>query len=122
MVFSRGSLIRSPWGSRPGSIPSLTERQAAALDALHFTAMSSACILRYKKGDIVFFNNRRVLHGRQEFQDDEASQRHMLRLWLRDEELAEPVPGCLDRLWKQVFSENETGVEEDAWPLVPLSV
>lgn len=127
MVFSRGALIRSPQGFRPSNIPLLTRRQGAALDALHFTAASLAYRVEYQKGDVLFFNNRRLLHGREAFQDDASGKRHLLRLWLRDEELAGTPPPPLDKVWEDGFAAgDETCIEarneaEDVarWPLVP---
>lgn len=127
MVFSRGALVRSPQGFRPSNIPLLTRRQGAALDALHFTAASLAYRVEYQKGDVLFFNNRRILHGREAFQDEGNGKRHLLRLWLRDEELAGTPPPPLDKVWEGGFAAgDEASIEarneaEDAarWPLVP---
>jgi len=56
---------------------------------------------------MLFFNNRRILHGREAFADDEARcttpSRHFLRLWLEDKELAGQSPEGLQDIWRQVF-------------------
>jgi hypothetical protein len=114
MVFSRGALIRFPQGFRPPNIPAVNPGQAAALDALHFAAERIACRIEYRKGDVVFFNNRRILHGREAFQDDHSGKRHLLRLWLRDEELAGTPPAPLDEVWKYGCA-----TVDGRWPLVP---
>lgn len=124
MGFSRGSLVRSSHGVRPKGIPNVTKRQAAALDALHFAAASTACTVRYQTGDIVFFNNRRILHGREAFRDGSNMKRHMLRLWLQDEELSGAPPKDLNKIWEHAFGGKENMVigrdnESIRWPCIP---
>jgi hypothetical protein len=123
MIFSRGALISSPQGFRPAGLPSLTLRQNVALDAVHFAASSKALRLEYQPGDVLFFNNRRVLHGREAFEDGggASGNRHLLRLWLRDEDLAGTPPPPLNRLWEERLVAPRSGEEagEAAWPLAP---
>ncbi|UPK92095.1 hypothetical protein LCI18_003030 [Fusarium solani-melongenae] len=125
MVFSRGALIRSPFGYRPADIPDLTRSQNAALDALHFAATGSMHRLLYQRGDVVFFNNRRLLHGRDGFRDGESGKRLVLRLWLRDEQLAGVPPAPLNKVWKNTLAthdETRPSVGDDEfWPLEPCS-
>jgi alpha-ketoglutarate-dependent taurine dioxygenase len=54
---------------RSANIPSLTEAQAEALDAVHFTAEEHAISLDFRKGDIQFANNLSILHARGAFID-----------------------------------------------------
>lgn len=124
MLFSRGALIRSPQGFRPSDVPLLTVRQNAALDAIHFAATSKALKVVYRPGDVLFFNNRRVLHGREAFTDDSVNgTRHLLRLWLRDEELAGTPPHPLDMLWNLRFAPPRPDEDEAAtWPSTPHCV
>lgn len=122
MLFSRGALIRSPQKFRLADVPLLSRRQGAALDAVHFSAEGMAYRVEYQKGDVIFINNRRVLHGREGFQDGDDGKRHMLRLWLRDEELAGTPPKPLDGVWEAAFAAGEEAQVETeeggCWPLV----
>ncbi|KAI0977172.1 hypothetical protein F4678DRAFT_5084 [Xylaria arbuscula] len=125
MMFSRGALIRSPYGFRSQGIPDLTIAQTMALDAIHFAATSTMCTIGYQKGDMIFFNNRRILHGREEFNNGLKStwaKRHILRLWLRDEEMSGPAPLPLVKSWGRALEEAETSEERSEgvrWPCIP---
>ncbi|KAI1325237.1 hypothetical protein F5Y16DRAFT_378291 [Xylariaceae sp. FL0255] len=127
MFFSRGSLIKAPHGNRSPGIPDLTRLQCIALDALHFTAESTACTISYQMGDIVFFNNRRLLHGREGFNDDlegdMQTKRHILRLWLQDEEMSGLPPEALITTWKRTseLQDSYTNKENESlrWPCEP---
>ncbi|KAH6624810.1 hypothetical protein B0J18DRAFT_190485 [Chaetomium sp. MPI-SDFR-AT-0129] len=126
MLFSRGSLVRSSC---------LTMAQTAALDALHFAARDAACRIEYAAGDVLFFNNRRVLHGREAFldgcgcgprrpgekqgQEGLKKKRHMLRLWLQDEEHAGLPPAPMAAVWERTFAEHGHREHDEGWPLEP---
>jgi len=63
------------WGlPRSSEIPPITEAQAEALDALHFTAEKYAASLNFKKGDIQYINNLSIFHARAGFSDSEEKQ------------------------------------------------
>ncbi|KAK1783378.1 hypothetical protein QBC45DRAFT_447768 [Copromyces sp. CBS 386.78] len=93
------------WGlPRSADIPPITEAQAEALDALHFTAEKYAVGLDFKQGDIQFVNNLSIFHARAGFnRDDGERQRHLVRLWLRDPELAWETPEVLSERWERVY-------------------
>lgn len=116
MIFSRGALIRSPRGQRPLGIPKLTRIQCEALDAVHFAAADAAHRIQYQEGDLLLFNNRRILHGRDGF-TDAAEKRHMIRLWLKDEEMSGKPPDlALQKLWNNIFIRDEKNNDE-GWPM-----
>ncbi|OAA58784.1 taurine catabolism dioxygenase [Cordyceps fumosorosea ARSEF 2679] len=107
------------WGlPRSADIPPITEAQAEALDALHFTAERSAVALEFQAGDIQFVNNLSIFHARGSFKDSPEKQRHLVRLWLRDEELAWDTPEQLRPLWDRIYA----GVtpESQVLPLEPF--
>ncbi|KAF7550354.1 hypothetical protein G7Z17_g5778 [Cylindrodendrum hubeiense] len=84
------------WGlPRSSDIPPITEAQAEALDTLHFLAEKYAASLNFHKGDIQFVNNLSIFHARGGFKDSSEKQRHLVRLWLRDPELAWETPEVL---------------------------
>ena len=123
MLFSRGSLIRSgdDTSTNNAAMPCLTRAQSAALDAVHFTAGDAALSVEYVAGDVVFFNNRRMLHGRESFADGrgEGVKRHILRLWLQDGERAGMPPPPLAAVWDRTFLEHDERKHDEGWPLEP---
>ena len=63
------------WGlPRSFNIPPITEAQAEALDALHYTAEKFAIALDFKQGDIQFANNLSIFHARGGFKDSVEKQ------------------------------------------------
>ncbi|KAM0798785.1 hypothetical protein BDR22DRAFT_777651, partial [Usnea florida] len=95
--FSRARITGTPSAPRPSSLPPLTPTQRLALDTLHALAAKHAMEIQLQPGDMVFFNNLTMMHARDAFVDNEAEglKRHLLRLILRDEEMAYEVPGQL---------------------------
>ncbi|KAF2106422.1 hypothetical protein BDV96DRAFT_507943 [Lophiotrema nucula] len=96
---------------RSTSIPPITEAQAEALDALHFLAEKYAVPLNFKKGDVQFANNLSIFHARDGFTNTPEQQRHLVRLWLKDEEFGWKIPevlkGRFDRVYAGVTPENQ---------------
>lgn len=63
------------WGlPRTANIPAITEAQAEALDAVHFTAEKHALALEFRPGDIQFVNNLSIFHARAGFRDSPDKQ------------------------------------------------
>ncbi|KAK3998133.1 hypothetical protein QBC44DRAFT_354074 [Cladorrhinum sp. PSN332] len=92
------------WGlPRSVNVPPITEAQAEALDALHFTAEKYAVSLDFHQGDIQYVNNLSIFHARAGFVDSEEKQRHLVRLWLRDPELAWKTPESQQKHWDRVY-------------------
>lgn len=67
--YSRRNLTGYMDCKRSATIPQLTEAQAEALDAVHFTAEKYAISLDFHKGDIQFANNLSIMHARAAFTD-----------------------------------------------------
>ncbi|TFK32123.1 hypothetical protein BDQ12DRAFT_775069 [Crucibulum laeve] len=88
---------------RSTDIPPITEAQAEALDAIHFLGEQEALGLNFQKGDIQYINNLSVFHARDGFVDTPEKTRHLLRLWLRNEELAWKIPPELETTWKRLY-------------------
>ncbi|KXN87804.1 hypothetical protein AN958_08120 [Leucoagaricus sp. SymC.cos] len=89
---------------RSTDIPPITEAQAEALDALHFLAERFSLGLNFQKGDIQYINNLSTFHARDGFRDDEKQSRHLLRLWLHDDEYSWKLPEALEKLWERTYS------------------
>ncbi|KAH7072658.1 hypothetical protein BKA63DRAFT_48091 [Paraphoma chrysanthemicola] len=100
---------------RSNDIPPLSEAQAEALDTLHFIAEKHALGLDFKKGDIQFVNNLSIFHARDAFTNSPQKQRHLVRLWLRDPELAWQLPEALKGRWDKVYA--DVTPERQVWPL-----
>ncbi|KAL5340173.1 hypothetical protein BJX70DRAFT_407485 [Aspergillus crustosus] len=107
------------WGSpRAAILPPITEAQAEALDALHYLAEKSAVSLDFHKGDIQVVNNLSIFHARAGFTDSEEKQRHLVRLWLRDPELAWETPEPLQTRWDNLY--KDVSAEKAVFPLEPV--
>jgi hypothetical protein len=59
---------------RSADIPPITETQAEALDALHFTAEKFAVGLDFRQGDIQYANNLSIFHARDKFKNSPEKQ------------------------------------------------
>jgi hypothetical protein len=74
MQYARRSYTGFQALSRTPTIPPITEAQAEALDALHFTAERLSLGLDFKKGDIQYINNLATFHARDSFVDTPSQQ------------------------------------------------
>ncbi|KAG2009034.1 taurine catabolism dioxygenase TauD [Coprinopsis cinerea AmutBmut pab1-1] len=101
---------------RNPDIPPITEAQAEALDAIHFLAEKYSLGLNFQKGDIQYMNSLGLLHARDGFRDSPDKTRHLVRLWLRNDELAWPTPGPLQGIWTRLYS---IAPEDQRFPLEP---
>lgn len=102
---------------RSKNIPPITEAHAEALDALHFLAEKYSLGLNFQKGDIQYINNLSIFHARDGFKDDGERTRHLLRFWLRNDELGWTIPAPLRPLWKKTF---DVTPEEQTFALDPV--
>ena len=66
----------------------LTKLQIESLDLFDKISNDDSICVNYdlKAGDMVFFNNNRVLHGRTSFEDHEDPnlKRYLIRVWIKD--------------------------------------
>ncbi|KAJ6263489.1 hypothetical protein Dda_2053 [Drechslerella dactyloides] len=101
---------------RPTDIPPLTQPQQAALTAIESLARKFSVTTTLGAGDLVFLNNLTVLHSRAAYQDSPALpaslHRHLMRLFLRNEDLAYPTPRELWLDWAHVFSDTDA---DEVW-------
>ncbi|KAF2466507.1 Clavaminate synthase-like protein [Lindgomyces ingoldianus] len=94
---------------------------AEALDALHFLVDKYALALDFQKGGVQFVNNLSIFHTRDGFTNTEAQQRHLVRLWLRDSELAWKTPEGLEGRWDKVYEGVKEGTQASEFALVYVS-
>ena len=82
--------------------PRLTEKAIEALTWMQVQAEGGAwsVIMDFQPGDMQFINNYHVLHGRSAYEDDPAAGkvRHLKRLWLETEALAERPEVFVNRM------------------------
>ena len=116
--LSRRLLVgHPPIAPRSVGIPGLSEKQAEALDAIHFIAEKHAIRPTMEKGDIRFINNMAILHRRETFVNTKSNERHLIRLWLNNEEKCWKLPTPLKLAWARVF---EDGERDACWDLIPV--
>lgn len=118
---SRRLLVGAPGNPRSAGIPGLTEAQAEALDALHFTACKYELRPTMEKGDMRFINNLGIMHRREDFVNDAGNSRHLIRLWLNNESLVWKLPQALRLAWARVFEDGDKNREEH-WDMEPPKV
>ena len=111
--FSRRNLTGSYHTPRTKGLPVLTEAQAEALDAVHFLAEKHQLKMAMAPGDLRFFNNLAILHRRDGFEDSESDKRHMMRVWLWNEELTWSLPPALQLATDRCFAEHGDLGEKD---------
>lgn len=118
MSFSRRLLVgHLPFEPRSPGIPGLTEAQAEALDAVHFIALKHEFKPRIMKGDLRFINNMGILHRREAFENSDGNHRHLVRMWLNNEQMCWKLPHALRVGWARVFEDEE---REARWDIEPI--
>ncbi|KAI1251996.1 hypothetical protein MGN70_006568 [Eutypa lata] len=87
----------------------MTEEQAEAFDLIHFVAEKHGLAMSLGPGDILLFNDLGVLHGRNNLRDAHTvyKRRHILRLWVRNEEKAWKTLPQLELDWHSVYGDSE---------------
>lgn len=108
LCFTRFALTGLPSYPRGPDAPKLTPEQADALDTVQYFAEKNAVEIEQEKGDILLVNNRAVLHARDKIQDAcDESDRHLMRLCLRDTEYGRRIPDDLKRRWGDLFDNHQ---------------
>lgn len=90
---------------------------------VHFTAEKHGVTFTMSSGDMVFYNNLAVLHGRNAFEDSagKSGKRHIMRLWIRNEELAWKTPEALKHFWHNIYGDSERRAHAH-WQITPDDV
>jgi Taurine catabolism dioxygenase TauD, TfdA family len=107
LCFSRRPITGSPTSPRTPGVPPISEVQAEALDMVHFLAVKHKLTMRLERGDIQLINNLAIQHSRNHFTDSDTQRRHIVRLWLRNEELAWKTPDGLKKTWFEKYGNSE---------------
>ena len=116
--FGRAALVGNSAHPRPGHLPSITLRQAEALDAIETIARATQLEIQTQAGDMHFVNNLAILHRREGFVNGVAptEKRHLVRMRLRSAKLGWSLPQDLVHEWDEAFGDN--GVKH--WHLEPM--
>ena len=103
---------------RSPELPVLTEEQIEALEIVQMLAAKHRLVLVTKPGDLTFVNNFALLHSREPFDDDEQAKkcRYLVRLWLKNKELAWTLPRPLEIGNQMVFDDEEV---PEIWNIAP---
>jgi hypothetical protein len=116
--FSRRPITGSPTSPRSPDVPPLTEVQAEALDMVHFLSQKHCLTMRLRRGDIQLTNNLAIQHAREAFLDSPSQQRHVMRLWLRNEQLAWETPDELKATWFEKYGDSKRR-KIATWNIIP---
>jgi hypothetical protein len=119
LSFSRRPLVGNATSPRSPGIPDLSDAHVEALNAVHFAAERHSLSMKLKAGDVLFWNNLAMVHARKGFTDSPGHRRHLIRLWLRndDTEKGWPIPEELQAAWDEAF--NHAG-RSQLWPVDPI--
>ena len=97
-------------------VPDLTDIQLEALRVVSAVAEKNSVQLETNPGDLVFVNNWAILHSRSAYEDadtitgtNNATRRHLLRLWLRNAELGWKIPESMRAPWETAFGYTDEG-------------
>lgn len=116
--FSRRQLLGSATSPRTGSIPTLNEEQVEALNVVQLLAERYSLVLNLEPGDMVFWNNLGLLHARNGFTDSAEQKRHLIRLWVHNDEHGWRVPEAIQQPWNEAFEQTP---RQQLWPLEPIA-
>jgi hypothetical protein len=117
MLFSRRPITGSPTSPHGPGVPQMTEQQIEALDMVHFTALKHCISIKLQRGDIQLVNNLVIQHSRNAFNDSTTQKRHIIRLWLRNEELGWKIPDGLQRTLFAKYDGPKQGIRN--WNYLP---
>ena len=111
MNFAREPLLGLNGVARAPNLPTLTQDQREALDAVEEIAKENQIVLQAECGDLLFINNHAVLHSREAFYDppQNPNPRYLVRMWLKNEDLAWKLPQPLQHGNSRIYDDNELG-------------
>lgn len=113
LQVSRSRLFGTPTRPRPTWLPPVSAQQIEAVDALHVAGQDVARRFEFRSGDIIFFNNLRMMHARDGFVDgneeENTTKRYLLRLILKDErdDVNWEMPPEMQPTWKEIYDHDD---------------
>lgn len=115
MNFAREPLLGLSGVRRAAGVTPVTDEQRRALDVIEEIAKRNQIVLEAQPGDMLFINNHGILHSREAFEDTRESPRYLIRMWLKNPELAWNLPRALQAGNARIYEENELG---EQWNIV----
>lgn len=121
--FSRLPITGFRSNIRNQSIPLPSAGRLEAMNVIEDLAWKNGLPLPCQPGDVAFINNLCMLHARTAFDFDEdgnalLSNRHLVKLMLRDPELAWGMPQSLKWLPERIYGPNQIdGTRTEEWQL-----
>ncbi|KAF1815432.1 Clavaminate synthase-like protein [Eremomyces bilateralis CBS 781.70] len=119
LSFDPGSLRRLETETVPG-VPPLCDSQLEAIEVLLSTAAQYRYPVTAQPGDMLFINNFSHMHSRSAYVDEGCQRRHLIRLWLHNQELGWQLPGHLRPSWEKVFANDDNMPEK--YPVEPVPI
>lgn len=116
--FSRYGM--TGWQSkRNPDLPSPTQAQMEALDAVQSIAMANAFTVPTVRGDFLFVNDMAMIHARNAFEEGEGRmKRHLIKMFFRDPARSWPLPDPVESLMKKIYGPNQDdGSRKEVWQL-----
>lgn len=117
--FDPGPLQPVKWPTSYQDGPELSTVQIEALDTVFALARKHHLQITTRPGDLQYINNLGLLHARGAFEDGQQSSRHVVRLWLRNDELGWRIPEELRPTWDMVFVDDG---RERKYPVEPVPI
>lgn len=117
------SMDPNRFGPHPNSdpnirVPELDASQRHALERVSQVALQSELRLELKTGDLLFLNNWALLHRRDSYNNDGSTERHMVRLWIRNTQLGWSIPISIQPPWLAAYGRpQEVGLYAVSPPL-----
>ena len=102
---------------RNPNLPTPTQAQLEAADAVQFIAMKNAITLPVVKGDMLFVNDMAIFHARQGFDDGGIPmKRHLVKMYCRDPDKGWEIPPSTEKEWRTTYSPNRAdGSKHETW-------
>jgi Taurine catabolism dioxygenase TauD, TfdA family len=110
LSFDQGPLARSAEDNAPG-IERLSPKQLEALDMVLDLAKRYHLKIHTKTGDMLFINNLSIMHARSAFEDQRGSRRHLVRMWIHNDELGWKLPRELQGSFDIIFNSKQKAEE-----------
>ena len=92
----------------------------SALDRMHAASMVNSHKIEMQPGDLVLFDNLRMLHARDAFVDDQSDgrdrKRHLLRVIVEDNARKHALPEKLAYKWRVLYDHERAA---EVFPVKP---
>ena len=120
MNISEVHLKMDPQFRQAHRIPDLSEQQFEALALVLATAQKYSLSMETQPGDLRYINNLSILHAREAYKDDNRSSRHLVRLYLRNDDIGWGIPPMLRETWDRVYGKDDD--LDEIYPIEPVPV